>query len=82
MIRYRTWFGKVEALEIEKETAQTVTRNGKREEKRSVWWNWHETFEDAKQFLIDDAQREVDMLRTRLEMAEGKLENAEGMEAI
>jgi predicted nucleic acid-binding Zn-ribbon protein len=82
MIKYRTQWDKIEALEIEKETAKTVTIKGRRENKKSDWQNWHNTFEDAKQFLIDNAQKEIDGLRYRLEKAKGKLGNAKGMKAI
>ena len=81
MEKYRTRFDKVERLDIEKETEKTVTINGRRENKRSDWQNWHDTFDDAKQFLVDAAQREVDGLRRRLESAKGKLGNAKGMKA-
>lgn len=84
MIKYRTRFEKIEALEVLRETAHQVvlppTRGREtRESKRSDWSNWHDTWEEAHAFLVDKAQREVDAIRGQLERAKGKLGNIKGM---
>ncbi len=54
MIKYRTRFDKIEALEVERETDKQVVlpaRDGfrsSRENKVSDWSNWHDTWEAAQ----------------------------------
>jgi len=85
MIKYRTRFDKIEALEVDRETDKQVVlpaRNGfrsSRENKVSDWSNWHDTWEAAHSFLIAEAERDVASLRMRLEQAKGKLGNIKGM---
>jgi hypothetical protein len=50
MIKYRTRFNKIEAIEIERETEKQIVLkdtkyNGKqyRENKQSDWSNWHDS---------------------------------------
>lgn len=85
MIKYRTRFDKIEALEVERETDKQVVlpaRDGCRscrENKVSDWSRWHDTWEAAHAFLIAEATREVESLRMRLEKAKGKLGQIKGM---
>ena len=85
MIKYRTRFDKIEALEVERETDKQVVlpssggTRSYRENKVSDWSNWHDTWEDAHAFLIARAEREVQSLRMRLEQAKGKLGQIKGM---
>ena len=85
MIKYRTRFDKIEALEVERETDKQVVlpaRDGFRacrENKVSDWSNWHDTWEAAHAFLVAGAEREVESLRMRLEKAKGKLEQIKGL---
>lgn len=85
MIKYRTMFDKIEALEVERETDKQVVlpaRDGlrsRRENKVSDWLTWHDTWEAAHAFLVANAEREVETLRMRLEQAKGKLGQIKGM---
>lgn len=85
MIKYRTRFDKIEALEVERETDKQVVLpakggcRGMRENKVSDWSNWHDTWEAAHAFLITNAERDVESLRMRLEQAKGKLGQIKGM---
>lgn len=85
MIKYRTRFDKIEALEVERETDKQVVlpaRNSfrsRRENKVSGWSNWHDTWNAAHEFLIANAERDVETLRMRLEQAKGKLWQIRGM---
>jgi hypothetical protein len=69
MIKYRTKGMKIEARDVHRETAKTVFIQG----------YVHDTFEDAQQFLIDDAQSEIDRLRVQIEYVENKLEKIKAM---
>ena len=85
MIKYRTRFDEIEALEVERETAHQVflpANNGiraGRENKVSDWRNWHDSWEVAHAFLVANAERDVESLRMRLEQAKGKLGQIRGM---
>lgn len=89
MIKYRTRDDKIEAHEILRETEKTVVlapktsanpfKQERKEPKRSDWQNWHDTWDDAKAFLVEGAQKEVDVLRARLERSKGRLGNIKGI---
>jgi 2'-5' RNA ligase len=85
MIKYRTAWNEIEALEVSRETKAQVVRvigshaTERREAKRSEYYNWHDTWEDAHAFLIERAEAEVQALRNQLEQAKGRLGNIKGM---
>lgn len=86
MIKYRTmWHGSdlatITELEVIRETDKQVvlpaTRaKGKevRENKISDWKCWFDTFEQANDFLVSEAQKKVDKLRLHLQQAIESLE--------
>lgn len=85
MIKYRTRFDKIEALEVERETAKQIflpaknLMRARRENKVSDWSNWHDSWDAAHAFLVENAERDVESLRMRLEQAKGKLGQIRGM---
>jgi len=81
MIKYRTRFDKIEAIEIERETAHKVVLkdkqyNGKpqKENKVSDWCSWHDSWEQAHAFLAYGAEQKVMNARHALSLAEKQLE--------
>ena len=80
MIKYRTRWDSIEAIEVDRETAkQVVLKSGSRENKVSDWSNWHDTWEDAHAFIVKNAELAVERLRTKLERAKGELGQIKGM---
>jgi hypothetical protein len=85
MIKYRTRFNKIEALEVERETAQQVVlsskngQRGSRENKVSDWSNWHDSWDAAHAFLIANSEKNVASARVKLERAKGELGQIKGM---
>lgn len=86
MIKYRTggYLKKIEVIEIVKETAKQVTfkteRGGERREaKRSEWKNWHDSFEEAKQFLLTKAENDLQALQQRVEDYKVELEKIKAL---
>lgn len=85
MIKYRTRFeSEIEALEVIKETEKQIVFVGNlgaqnRESKRSDWQNWHDTFEDARQFLLEKSESEAVSLRKRLEEVKKRIETIKGL---
>lgn len=85
MIKYRTRFDRIAAIEVERETDKQVVLPATdgfrsiRENKVSDWSNWHDTWDDAHAFLVAKYEREIESLRMRLEQAKGKLGQIKGM---
>ena len=85
MIKYCTKSSQIEACNVLRETDKMVFLprswgDGETKQlKRSDYQNWHDTFEDAQQFLIDNAQSEIDRLRGQIEYVENKLEKIKAM---
>lgn len=85
MIKYRTRFEKIEALEVDRETEHMVflpAQGGSRprqEHKVSDWSNWHDSWDAAHAFLVAQAERNVEALRMNLAQAKGRLGQIRGM---
>lgn len=64
MIKYRTtnekWENKIEKIEIERETEKMVFYEGRKELKRSDYQSWFDTFDEAKQSLVEKAEGRVE----------------------
>jgi len=78
MYKYRAIWERIEKLEVIKETPKQVVfinvRGGQdRELKKTSYFSWHDTFEEAKQALIDEKQFKIDTLKRQLENANDKL---------
>ena len=84
MIKYRTGYDKIEAIDVIRETEKFVFINGwggkeRREAKRADWVNWHDSWEAAHAFIVAKEEKEIESLRSRLERAKGKLGQIKGM---
>lgn len=82
MIKYRTRFREIEAIEVARETAGFVVMTGTRarkEAKRSDWSNWHDTWEDAHRFLLRIARERVVGTEADLKMAKSNLATIEAI---
>ena len=80
MIKYLTKFNRVEKVEVAGETDHFVKLlNGRKEAKQSDWCSYFDSFDDAKNYLIDKAQKRVDSLRRSLESANGELGQIKGI---
>jgi len=80
VIKYLTKFNKVEKVEVVGETEHFVKLlNGRKEAKRTDWSNYFDSFDDAKNSLVEKAQKRVDSLRRQLETANGELGQIKGI---
>lgn len=81
--KYMTgWFARgqlIEPVEIERETEASVFINGQRHAKESEHAQYHASFEDAKKFLLEKAERELSSARRKLESAQGFYGNVKGL---
>ena len=79
MIKYRTYFDKIENVEVLRETVssvyvQTGSKKGERREaKRSSFYNDFDSWQEAHAFLVSGAESSVEELRMNLERAKGRL---------
>jgi hypothetical protein len=95
MIKYRTGGytdrhgkGLIQEIKIVKETPKQVVFIDKRfgnnaatskEAKRSSYQNWHDSWAEAKLFILNDQQRKVDRIRLQLDREKGMLEIIKGL---
>jgi hypothetical protein len=88
--KYKSSFSSIEPVEIEKESEKSVWLYGfrigggkgplRRADKRTSWECYHNTWEEAKAFLISLAVEEVASARSQLEEAEEKLAHCNSLE--
>lgn len=76
---------KIKQVEVIRETEAFVYLPGyqggkeRREAKVSKYDQYHDSWNEAHQYLTGKAQEEVDAIRRRLEQAKGKLGNIKGL---
>lgn len=81
MTKYRTsnWDARIEQVEVEKETASCVWIKGRKRAKATDYHFYFDTFDQAKQKMIEIAQAKVDGLQRQLDNAKGFLGNCKGI---
>ncbi|MBJ9709861.1 hypothetical protein [Burkholderia gladioli] len=84
MKKYRvTPWGNIRAYEVVKETPASVTyvdgRRNRAERKIAQNHCWFDTWQECKDWLVLEAEKEVDSARVRLQRANDKLGNAKGL---
>ena len=72
----------ITSIEIDKETDKSVWINGRREAKRSEYRVYHDTWDDAKTFLLNRAESQVNSARYALNQAKGLLGNVKGLKEV
>lgn len=88
MKKYKTagnWNAKIEVVECERETDSCVWVRGgfskaeRRYNKKSSYDNYFDSFQEAKDFLINTGEAKVKSARRNLEEANSYLGNAKGL---
>ena len=64
----------IRAVEVERETEASVWVNGRRCAKRADYHNYFDTWEEAKAFLVEEAERALTGAHRRLDAARSELE--------
>ena len=85
MIKYQAQYWtreKIRPVEVEKETPAFVFINGRRHSKKAADHGVFDTFEDAKQFLMDIAKDELDSIKARVDHARSKLEHIQQLKPV
>jgi hypothetical protein len=75
MIKYMTggWQTKIEKVEIERETGSSVWVGGRRHEKRTNWHIYHNTWDEARTYLLAMATHKVRSCQSSLDSAKAEL---------
>lgn len=76
MKKYLTRWQQIESVEVERESDSFVWVGGRRRIKISDYECYHSTGEDAKNYIIQRAQDEVDRISKQLDFAKANLEKA------
>lgn len=85
MIKYKTTklYVEIHLVEVSRETALSVwvkTKHGEsRQQKSSDWRVFHDTWQQAKDYLVARETQRVEGLRLQLERAKRALGNAKGL---
>ena len=84
MIKYRVCYGQIKAMEVLRETKSSVflpsqswvngTRVERREAKSSSVSAWFDSWEEAKQYTVDRAKREIESAEWSLARKKKELE--------
>lgn len=77
MIKYRTDSGygmkPIMAVEIERESEASVWIGGRRQSKISDYYRYHDTWAQAKDFLVARAERKLSSAKSSMQYAENEL---------
>ena len=64
-----TWRARIEVVKIERETEQSVWIKGRRNAKRTEYDCYFDTWDEAKAYLLKQAEAQLASARSRLEHA-------------
>ena len=84
MKKYRALFEQIESYEVVKETPKQIiyiNNSGReiREQKMTGYYSWHDSYDDAKQALIEKHSDDVEKKERQLEYAKEKLRKVGGL---
>jgi hypothetical protein len=82
MIKYRCFARgcNIEKVDVVSQTERFVKlSNGRKDAKRSSGYNYFDSFDEAKEFLIEIAENKVRSLRLQLDRANGELGQIKGI---
>lgn len=77
--KFKTRWNAIERVEVERETEHNVWVNGRQFVKRTGWDNYFDSFAEAKQYLVAQAEKEVSRLKEQLHKARTALGNAQSL---
>jgi hypothetical protein len=83
MVKYKTaifsYDGLIKNVSIDKETDKSVWINGNRHLKSCEYEQFHDTWDDAKNYLLSKAESQLICARRELEKAQGYMGNVKGL---
>lgn len=72
-------FRHITIVRVERETDECIWVDGQRRKKMTAWRSYFRTWEDAKLWLLDLAEQDVNAARRQLEIANSHYGNIKGM---
>lgn len=76
MIKYKTRWEEIKKIEISRESDSSVwDMQNRRHNKNGEWENYFDTFEEAKNYLIEEKNKEIKKAQEQLEYVMEKLKN-------
>ena len=83
MKKYLTgsWKQLIKEVDVEKETASSVWINGQRFSKETKYQIYHDSFDDAKNYLLNQSNKDIATKKHQLAMAEKKLLTIKNLKA-
>jgi hypothetical protein len=84
MKKYQTYFfDEIKEIEVKGETEKfIVLLSGRKESKRSEYCNWHDTWDDAHDFLINEIENKIEIFKNKINEEENKLEEIINMKKV
>ena len=81
-LKYQTnGFWPIKTVEVEKETENSVWINGRQNRKLTEYHCYFDTFEDAKNHVIGEAQAGIEKVKRQMEYAENNMATARSLES-
>lgn len=81
--RARSWNNQIEVVEVERETGSSVWIKGRRSKKQTLEGDsYFDTFIEAKNYMLDIAERRVNLMRARWERAKAYYGNVKGLKEL
>lgn len=72
--------GRIKKVVVLRETSISIwTEHNRRESKCSSYYNYFDSFEEAKAFLVEQAEINIQSARNNLQSAQGRLGNVKGL---
>lgn len=87
MIKYKVWSTTIEKVEIERETKDSVfhkSHSGKIvcDRKRTSYYNYFDTFEDAKSYILTELRLSIDSLSVQISNKKKEIEKVILMQEV
>ena len=73
------WNTTIQQVEVERETEHCVWIRGRKNTKNSDFASYHDSWNEAKAFILAEAEDKAASLRRQLDIANSKIENIKGM---
>ena len=79
MIKYRAFYGQIKKFDVQRETESSVWMDDTRYSKLNSCSFWADTYEEAREYLLDEVDRIIENLRMELERTKGRRGQIKGM---
>jgi hypothetical protein len=75
----RKYAAKLESVQVDRFTSHSIWVDGRRRSKRGGWENYFPTWEEARIYLLEQAENRLAGARWQVQQAEGLVGNIKGL---